>query len=379
MLKTASRCHWSLALLLILATAACSRAAEAPAPKPVAVGTMTVTARPATITSDYVARVEASSTVEIRSRVGGLLEKQAALEGQLVHRGQLLFQIDAQPYVAALAQARAALAQAEAAQEQSQRDLARVRPLSEIDAVSQQELDAVVARNSASKASVEAARASVTTAQLNLDYTRITAPIDGIMGRTQIRVGGLIAANTSLLTTLYASETMYVNFSISERRMIELQRRLGLHSGDPVRTDGVFSIVLADGSTYPHPAKLNFVDAAVDESTGTLPIRLEVPNPERQLLAGMFARVVVVSEQVPDALLVPQRAVQELQGKTSLWVIGADNKAESRDVVMGARLGSDWLVVKGLASGETIAVDGTQKLKPGTVVAPQPLPVEGRP
>ncbi|MGH8429678.1 MAG: efflux RND transporter periplasmic adaptor subunit, partial [Solimonas sp.] len=259
------------------------------------------------------------------------------------------------------------------------RDLARVRPLSEIDAVSLQELDAVVARNAANRASVEAARAAMRTAELNLDYTRMTSPIDGIIGRTQIRVGGLISANTSLLATVYASDPMYVNFSISERRMIELQRRLGLHAGDPVRTDGVFSIVLADGSAYPHPGKLNFVDPAVDQATGTLPIRLEVPNPERQLLAGMFARVVVVSEQLPDALLVPQRAVQELQGKTSLWVIGADGKAESRDVVMGARIGSDWLVIEGLKAGETIAVDGTQKLKPGTPVSAQPVAAGGRP
>lgn len=364
---------------LLLALSACSRSPETAAPKPVAVGTITVLAKPATITLEYVAKVEASNTVEIRARVGGLLEKQAAVEGERVRRGQLLFQVDPQPFIAALAQAKAALAQAEAGLEQAKRDLARVRPLSEIDAVSQQELDAAVARNAANLAAVEAARATVRTAELNLDYTRITSPTDGIIGRTQIRVGGLIAANTSLLTTVYASDPMYVNFSISERRMIELQRRLGLHSGDPVRTDGVFSIVLADGSTYPHPARLNFIDPAVDQTTGTLPIRLEVPNAERQLLVGMFARVVVVSEQLPNALLVPQRAVQELQGKTSLWVIGADGKAESRDVTMGARIGSDWLVLKGLKPGETIAVDGTQKLKPGTPVSAQPLVPEAPP
>ncbi|HSW11936.1 MAG TPA: efflux RND transporter periplasmic adaptor subunit [Solimonas sp.] len=378
MLQSVSRFPHLLMPLLLVTLVACSKQQEAPAPKPVAVGTLTVVSQPATITTEYVAKVEASNTVEIRSRVGGLLEKQAALEGQLVRRGQVLFEVDSQPFVAALAQARAALAQAEAGLEQSQRDLARVRPLSEIDAVSQQELDAVVARNSANVASVAAARAAMKTAELNLDYTRITSPLDGIMGRTQIRVGGLIAANTSLLTTVYASDPMYVNFSISERRMIELQRRLQLHSGDPVRTDGVFSIVLADGSAYPKPAKLNFVDAAVDQATGTLPIRLEVPNPERQLLPGMFARVIVVSEQLPNALRVPQRAVQELQGRTSLWVVGADGKAESRDVVMGSRVGTDWIVSEGLKPGETIAVDGTQKLKPGTPLSPQPL-TEGPP
>jgi membrane fusion protein (multidrug efflux system) len=362
-----------IVLMLVAALSACGKKPEDAGPKPLAVGVVKVMPKPATITSEYVAKVEASNTVEIRSRVGGLLEKQAAVEGQLVKRGQVLFQIDPQPFEAALAQAKAALAQAEAGLQQSDRDLARVKPLSEIDAVSQQELDSVVARNSANRASVEAAKASVKTAQLNLDYTRITSPIDGILGRTQIRVGGLISANTSLLTTVYASDPMYVNFSISERRMIELQRRLDLHAGDPVRTDGVFKIILADGSKYPQKAKLNLIDAAVDETTGTLPIRLEVQNPDRQLLAGMFARVVVVADQVPNALLVPQRAVQELQGRTSLWIVGADNKAEKRDVTMGARIGSDWIVTEGLKPGETVAVDGTQKLKPGAPLAPQPL------
>lgn len=360
-------------VLLLAALSACSGKPENAGPKPVAVGVVKVQPKPATITSEYVAKVEASNTVEIRSRVGGLLEKQLAVEGQLVKRGQVLFQIDPQPFEAALAQAKAALAEAEAGLQQSDRDLARVKPLAEIDAVSQQELDSVVARNSANRAGVEAARAAVKTADLNLDYTRITSPIDGILGRTQIRVGGLISASTSLLTTVYAPDPMYVNFSISERRMIELQRRLDLHAGDPVRTDGVFKIILADGSKYPQKAKLNLIDAAVDETTGTLPIRLEVENPSRTLLAGMFARVVVVADQLPSALLVPQRAVQELQGRTSLWIVGADNKAEKRDVTMGARIGSDWIVTDGLKPGETIAVDGTQKLKPGMPLAPQPL------
>lgn len=366
--------HPSLIVLaLIAALSGCGKKPEEAGPKPLAVGVIQVKPQPATITSEYVAKVEASNTVEIRARVGGLLEKQSALEGQLVKRGQVLFQIDPQPFVAALAQAKAALSEAEAGLQQSERDLARVKPLAEIDAVSQQELDSVVARNSANRAAVEAARAAMKTAELNLDYTRITSPIDGIMGRVQIRVGGLVSANTSLLTTVYASDPMYVNFSISERRMIELQRRLDLHAGDPVRTDGVFKIILADGSKYPQKAKLNFIDAAVDESTGTLPIRLEVENPQRQLLAGMFARVVVLADQVPNALMVPQRAVQELQGRTSLWIVGADNKAETRDVTMGARIGTDWIVTEGLKPGETVAVDGTQKLKPGTLLAPQPL------
>lgn len=358
---------WSA--LLVLGLAACSKA-EPPPPEPVAATVLQVMPREATVTAEYVAQIDASNTVEIRPRVGGLLEKQVAVEGQAVKKGQVLFVIDRQPYVAALEQAKAALAQAESARQQAERDLARVQPLSELNAVSQQEFDAVTARESAARAQVQAARAAVRTAELNLEYTTVTAPVDGVIGRAQFRVGGLVTAYQSLLTTLYDIDPMYVNFSISERRMLELQERFGSQPQEHYGNSDTFRIVLADGSVYREPARLNLIDAAVDRETGTLPIRLEVANPDGQLRAGQFARVVVAVDKLEQALLVPQRAVQELQGKTSLWVLDAENRAQNRDVRMGARIDGDWLVEEGLKPGERIVVDNLQRMKPGTPVQP---------
>lgn len=362
-----------LAAALAAGLAGCGTKAPPPGPPPPEVSTLTLQPRATSIANEYVAELEASNTVEIRPRVGGLLERQVAVEGSAVKKGQVLFEIDPQPYVEALAQAKAALAQAESALLQATRDLARVQPLSAINAVSQQELDAVVARGEAGKASVDAAKASVRTAELNLTYTTVTSPIDGIMGRAQIRVGGLVTAYSSMLTMVYANDPMFVNFHISERRMLELYRVYGITRDKPDRTR-VFKIILADGSTFDQPAVINFVDAAVDATTGTLAVRLIVDNHQNILLPGQFARVLAANATPTQALLVPQRAVQEVQGKTYLWVVGSDNKVENRDVRMGARVGTEWVVDEGIKPGETVVVEGGQKLKPGSAVTPKALP-----
>lgn len=360
-------------LLLVAGLSACGGKKTPPPPPPVEVSFIEIVPREATVTIDYVAQTEALNTVEIRPRVGGLLEKQAAQEGSRVKAGQVLFELDRQPYAQSLEQARAALAQARAGQEQAKRDLARVQPLAELDAVSKQEVDAAVARNDANGASVQAAQAQVRTAELNLGYATVTSPIDGVMGRVQLKVGGLVTAYTTLLATVYSTDPMYVNFSISEQRLLELQRQLGHAPDQNMSAPPAFKLVLADGSEYPEPGKLNFVDAAVDQHTGTLAVRLTVPNPRGELRAGQFARVVVAAQKLSDALLVPQRAVLDLQGKNFLWLVGAENKAEQRDVTMGARVGENWIVAQGLKAGDHVIVDGVQKMRPGMVVNAQPL------
>jgi membrane fusion protein (multidrug efflux system) len=360
-------CVGSAMLLLT----ACGKG-PAPPPRP-EVATVAIAPQAATVFTDYVAQTEAVNTVEIRPRVGGVLEKQLPIEGEHVKVGALLFVIDQQPYVAALAQAKAALAQSEAALVQSRRDLARAKSLSEIDAVSQQELDAAVARNDANLASVDAGRAQVRTATLNLGYTTLTSPIDGVMGRAQLRLGGLVTANTTVLTTLYQTDHMYVNFSISEQRLLILQRQLGRAPNQNSPTPPPFRILLADGSEYPQRPRLNFIDPAVDQRTGTLAIRLEVDNPEHLLHAGQFARVEVAATQLSDAIVLPQRAIQELQGKYYVWIVDSESKAQQRDVQMGPRIGNDWQVQQGLKAGDVVVVDGVQRLKPGTVVHATPL------
>jgi membrane fusion protein (multidrug efflux system) len=370
-----------VALVASLAGAALSGCSgrQTPPPQAPEVSVLTVKPAPATFTEDYVAQTEAVNTVEIRPRVGGVLEKQVPTEGERVKAGELLFVIDPQPYVEALAEARASLAQSEASLEQSQRDLGRARSLSEIDAVSQQELDATVAKNKANVASVASAGAAVKTAQLNLGYTTIVSPIDGVMGRAQLRVGGLAVANSTLLTTIYETGRMYVNLSISEQRLLTLQRQLGRAPNQNSKEAPPFRLFLADGSQYPLAPKLNFIDPAVDARTGTLAIRLEVANPEGLLHAGEFARVQVATLQDPNAIVLPQRAIQDLQGKNYVWLLGADGSVQQQDVTMGPRIGENWLVQQGLKAGQRVVVDGVQRLKPGTRVkahdyVPAPAP-----
>ncbi len=364
------------AILMALLTAACSGAKSPPPQVAPQVSVQTIEPRAIDVTTDYVAQTEALNEVEIRPRVGGLLETQAVDEGSKVKKGQLLFVIDAQPYAAAVAQAKAALALAQAALDQSDRDLARVRPLSTIDAVSQQELDAAIARHDSARAQVEAARASLQTAELNLGYTRVISPIDGVIGRAQLKVGGLVTAYSTLLSTVYSTDPMYVNFAISEARVLEVQRELGRSLNQTAKSERSFQVLLVDNSVYPYPGKMNFIDAAVDNSTGTLKVRLEVPNPEQLLRANQFARVRVTTQHLKDALVVPQRAVQEFQGKNFLWVIDGEMKATQRDVVLGARVDQEWIIHEGLKPGDRVVVEGMQKMKPGVAVAIRQPPAD---
>jgi len=358
------------ALLALLLGGGCAK--KPPAPPPPEVTVLTVTPAPATYTEDYVAQTEAVNAVEIRPRVGGVLLKQLPNEGERVKAGELLFVIDPQPYIEALAQARATLAQTEASLEQSAHDLSRAQSLSEIDAVSQQELDATVAKYKANLASVAAGRAAVKTAELNLGYTSITSPIDGAMGRALLRVGGLASANSTLLTTVYEQSRIYVNLSISEQRLLALQRQLGRAPDQNSKTAPPFRLFLADGTEYPLQPKLNFISPAVDARTGTLAIRLEVPNPDRLLHAGEFARVQVTALQDPNAIVLPQRAIQDLQGKNYVWVLDGGGKVQQRDVQMGPRIGQDWLVAQGLKAGDQVVIDGVQRLRPGVAVSAKP-------
>jgi membrane fusion protein, multidrug efflux system len=358
------------ALLVLLI--GCSYKAPS-APPPVPVSTLVMRAHPTALLQDYPAQLEASNTVEIRPQVSGILARQVAVEGTAVRRGQTLFEIDPQPYQAALAQAQAGLAQAHAAQAQAVRDLDRARPLSAINAVSEKELDATIAANDSAAGQVKAGEAAVKTAELNLGYTQIRSPIDGTMSRALIRLGGVVTAYATLLTTVYQTDPMYANFSVGEQRMLQVQRELGRPLDQHNPSERQFRLLLADGTEYNLAAQMNFVDAAVDARTDTLALRLTVPNPNQFLKAGQYVRVSVATREQPNALLVPQRAVQVLQDKNFIWIVNA-GKAEQRDVSMGQQQGSEWVVEKGLNPGDVVIVDGTQKLKSGTPVQAQPLP-----
>jgi membrane fusion protein, multidrug efflux system len=371
------RTRGSLAVLtrLALATlgvalAACSSRSDPPPPPPPEVSVMKAAESPITLYEEYAAQTEAVDMVEIRARVGGMLERQAYHDGATVRKGQLLFVIDPRSYAAALDQARAALDQAQASLTNSQQNLARLRPLADVHAVSQQDLDAAVSKEGTDAANVAAMRAALDQAQLNFGYTTIRAPRAGVVSKALVSPGGLVTANQTLLATLYSVDPIYVSFTISQQRQLALQRQLKRGANEKKELAIPFRIKLADGSEYPQVGKINYVDPAVDPKTGTLELRLSVPNPDRLLRPGEFVRVAVPAVQNPHAMRIPQEAVQELQGQHFVYVVGADNKVVYREVNATTRLGNDWVVEGGLQPGDMIVVAGTQKVRPGAPVKP---------
>lgn len=333
------------------------------------------------IVAERVGQTQAVQTVEVRSRVGGTVEKIAFEEGRIIERGDLMFVIDRQPLEAALAQAKANLLQARAAYIRSRQELARVRPLAEEDAVSQQELEAAVAGEAGDNAAVEAAKAAVTQAQLNLGYTTIHAPISGLVGTAEVRVGSLVSQNQTLLATISELDPIYVTFNIPERDYLEWVKRHpkeAVGGGDAARAID-FRVVLADESIYPHQGTFDLADRNIDPKTGTLALRVKFPNPDQVLRPGQFVRLRYAARENPDAIMIPQRAVQEIQGRRSVYVAGPDGKAEFRGVVIGERVGNDIIIEQGVSPGDMVIVDGVQKIRPGAPVKPVPLAAESKP
>ena len=324
--------------------------------------------RPATVYDEYVAQTQAPDTIEIRSQVTGLLERQAFADGARVKKGDVLYVIDQRPFEAQLAQAKASLAQAEANLVNSKQNLARNSRLIAQKAVSQQDYDTAVAQERSSTALVEAQKALVRNVELNLEFATLRASRDGFMSNSQVKPGSLITAQQTLLTTLYSSDPMWVYFSVSEDKLLELQKTMKHPPGERPDLAPPFHIRLADGTNYALTGKLNFVDATIDPKSGTLQVRISVPNPDRLLRPGLFVRVIVAAFENPNAIRIPQRAVQELQGLKSVFVITSDSKAEPRQIVASYRLGNDWVVDSGLAPGDRVVVEGIGKIRPGAQV-----------
>ena len=348
----------------------CGRKAQPPAPPPPEVSVMEVRPAPITVYNEYVAQTQAPDTIEIRSQVTGLLEKQAFADGARVHKGDLLYVIDQRPFEAQVAQAGATVAQAEANLINARQNLARNGRLVAQHAISQQDYDAAVAQEKASAALVEAQKALLRDSEISLEFTTIRARRDGVMSSSQVKPGALITAQQTLLATLYSVDPMWAVFTISEERLLELQKRLKHPPGERPDQAPAFRIRLADGSDYALPGRLNFVDAALDQKSGTLQVRMSLPNPERLLRPGLFVRVIVPAFENPNAIRVPQKAIQELQGQKSVWVVSDADKAQERPIVASHQVDNDWVVDSGLAAGERIIVDGIGKVRPGASVRP---------
>ena len=353
-----------------LSIGGCKGEAQPKAPAPIEVTVIEAKPGAVTVYNEYVAQTQAPDTIEIRSQVTGLLQRQAFTDGARVKRGELLYIIDQRPFEAQLAQAKASLAQAEANLVNAKQNLARQSRLIAQKAVSQQDYDTAVAQERSSAALVDAQRAVIRNVELNLEFATLRAPRDGTMSLSLVKPGALITAQQTLLTTLYSGDPMWVNFSISEDRLLELQRTLKRAVGGGEEETRPFHIRLADGTDWKLPGKLNFVDATIDQRSGTLQVRVSVPNPNRLLRPGLFVRVSVAAFESPNAIRIPQQAVQELQGLKSVYVVGADDKVESRQIVANLRQENDWVVDSGLKPGDRVVVEGIGKIRQGAVVKP---------
>jgi RND family efflux transporter MFP subunit len=325
------------------------------------------------IVTEWVGTLDGYINAQIRARVQGYLEARSYKEGSLVRTGDILFVIDPRPYQAALAQASAQLSQAEADLGKTKLDVARYSPLAAEGAVSQEELDNAVQSNQANAAAVEAARAAVEIAQLNLDWTQIRCPIDGVAGLATAQIGDLIGQN-SAMTTVSQLDPIKAVFPISEAEYLKFAaRRIARHGQGDEHADEL-TLVLGDGTIYPRQGGFLHADRQVDVKTGTITVEAVFPNPDHLLRPGQYARVRGVTDTVRGAVVVPQRAVQELLGTSQVAVVGADNKVELRAVSPGIRTGSLWVLDQGVKPGEHVIVEGLQKVKAGMVVRPKPAP-----
>ncbi len=349
--------------------AACGGDKGKAAPSVVDVVVAPVQVRDVPIIQEWAAQTLGATDVEIRARVRGFLTERAYQEGTLVKRGALLFKIDPQEYQAAVSQARAALAEAEAGLSKANTDVGRLRPLVERNAVSRQDLDHAVASQQAAEGQVNAARANLRTAELNLSYTRVTSPIMGLAGVAQAQVGALVGSpDPTLLTVVSQVDTIKVKFRISEQEYLILARAIGDTGRKTNRGEGKLELVLSDGSVFDHKGRVVTVDRNIDPATGTLGIEALFPNPTGLLRPGQFGRVRAPVTTRMGATIVPQRAVREMQGTFSIGVLKPDSTVEIRPVKAGARVGSDWVIDTGLVAGDMIVIEGMQKVRPGAKV-----------
>src|SRR6266851_3152492 len=345
------------------------------------------------IYGEWIGTLDGFTNADVKAQVTGYLMRQGYQEGAFVKKGQLLFEIDPRPFQAALdqaqgqlAQATAALANAEAAQGRTELDVNRYTPLAKEQAASQQDLDNAVQNNLAAKATVatakaqiKSAEAAVETAKINLDFTRLVAPIEGIAGQAQLQVGALVNLSSPPVTSVSTVDPIKVYFTVGEPQYLEWRRRFPTETTRQAADKNLrLELILADGSTYPHEGSFYFADRQVNESTGAIRIAGLFANPANILRPGGYGKVRAVIRVQPNALLIPQRAVSELQGGYEVAVVDDQNKVNIRTIQVADRVGNQWVVAAGLKAGERVVAEGIQKVRPGMQVQPKPFAVEAQ-
>jgi len=363
------------AITALLFLAGCKKEQKGPAVPVPEVVVLQVSPKDVPVTFEYVAQAQSSHLVNIQARVSGFLDKRVYTEGSLVKEGQLLFQMDAKPFQTQLDQAKATLAKQEAALETARLNLARTKPLTEQNALSQKDLDDATGHYESTAAAVEQAKAQVETARLNLSYTSITSPVTGISSSALQTDGTYINANSqnSLLTTVAVLSPIWVNFSVSEN---EMQRYLNQVAKGALRMpkDGSYEVevILVDGSRFPHSGRITFAEPSYSAQTGTFLIRATVDNPKGVLRPNQYVRVRLKGAVKPNAVLLPQRAVHQGSKGHFVWVINKDNQAEQRPVEVGTWHGEEWFIQEGLGAGDQVVVDGGGLLRSGVPVRVKP-------
>ena len=354
---------------------ACEKPAAVAAPPP-EVYVTDVIQRDVPVYLELVGQAKGFQDVDIRARVEGYLEKVSFTEGTFVRRGDSLYEIDRKPLEAILAQAKADLATAEARLSKANNDVARYTPLVAKQAVSKQELDNAQSEQDAARSQVEAGKAAVEKATLDLSYTRITSPINGLIGTTQVKSGNLVGRGEStLLTTVSQIDPMLFLVGVTEADYLRIARRAsGAATSQAPRTREGIELTLSDGTKYPQTGRVNTVERAVDPTTGTLGVELLFPNPDQILRPGQYGRVRILLETKPGALLIPQRAVQELQNLYSVALVDDSGKVAFRNVKVGQRVDSLWVIEEGLKPNEKVVVEGLQRIQDGMTVSAKPLP-----
>ena len=367
-----------LLVALAIFASSCNRGRAATATATPEVEVATVEQRDVPVFSEWVATLDGYVNAQIRPQVSGYIIKQDYVEGSVVRKGQVLFEIDPRPFSAALDHAKGDLAQEQAQLGKSMLDVERDTPLAEAKAIAQSQLDNEVQAKLGAQAAIESGRATVEQAELNLEWTKVTSLVDGIAGIAQVQIGNLVGP-TSVLTSVSQVEPIKAYFPISEREYVLVQKeRDATPSKHAIRFFGSsLDLILTDGSIYPQKGKILLADRQVDPNTGTIRIVAAFPNPGNVLRPGQYGRVRVETDMKKGALLLPQSAVAQSQGSYQVAVVGSDHKVSMRAVKPGATVGTMWVIDDGLKPGEQVAAEGPQKLKEGTLVTPKPVHLSG--
>jgi len=366
--------RWRAPAIIACAVAVVGCKQTPPAPSPPTVLVTEVLQKDVPINTEWVGTTVGFVNAKITPQVQGYLLKQDHLDGAYVRSGQLLFQIDDRPYKAALDQALGNVAQQRANLRKNQLDVAKYEPLVARGAVSKQSYDDAVQSVHATEAQVQAAEAAVENARLNLGWTKIYSPLDGIAEIAPVQIGDLVTPST-VLTTVSQVDPMKVTFPITERAYLRFADRIKEHQeGTPPADEPQLELILANGSTYQYPGRFYVANRQVDQQTGTILVQGLFPNPDRILRPGLYAKVRAPTETIRAALLVPQRAVQEIQGVYRVAVVGPDDKVSIRTVTVGPQVDGLWIITDGLKPGERVVTEGLQKVKDGIAVRPQPEP-----